>query len=166
MNSRIILSLAFVISFSIVSCKKELKPQDSADPADTTAVIAPAVVPEGQAMQTPPPPPPTQATQTVQAPVAKTAPGMNPPHGQPNHRCDIAVGAPLNSPPGKKPAAPQPPAVTPGKASVEKISTAPPSALSPALPAATATTTAPGMNPPHGQPNHRCDIAVGAPLPK
>jgi hypothetical protein len=32
----------------------------------------------------------------------KTAPGMNPPHGEPNHRCDIAVGAPLNS----KPAAP------------------------------------------------------------
>jgi hypothetical protein len=32
----------------------------------------------------------------------KTAPGMNPPHGEPGHRCDIAVGAPLNS----KPAAP------------------------------------------------------------
>ena len=27
----------------------------------------------------------------------QTAPGMNPPHGQPNHRCDIPVGAPLNS---------------------------------------------------------------------
>lgn len=25
---------------------------------------------------------------------------LNPPHGQPNHRCDIPVGAPLNSPPG------------------------------------------------------------------
>jgi hypothetical protein len=23
--------------------------------------------------------------------------GINPAHGQPNHRCDIAVGAPLNS---------------------------------------------------------------------
>ncbi len=31
---------------------------------------------------------------------ASTAPGMNPPHGQPGHRCDIAVGAPLDSPPG------------------------------------------------------------------
>ena len=34
------------------------------------------------------------------------APGMNPPHGQPNHRCDIAVGAPLDSPPGKQPTPP------------------------------------------------------------
>ena len=30
----------------------------------------------------------------------------------------------------------------------------------------TQTQTAPGMNPPHGQPGHRCDVAVGAPLPK
>ena len=30
----------------------------------------------------------------------------------------------------------------------------------------TVAPTAPGMNPPHGQPGHRCDIAVGAPLPK
>ena len=32
-----------------------------------------------------------------------TPPGMNPPHGQPKHRCDIAVGAPLNSPVAKSP---------------------------------------------------------------
>ncbi|WP_417360960.1 hypothetical protein [Galbibacter sp.] len=37
---------------------------------------------------TPPPPPP------VQQPIQNTA-GLNPPHGQPGHRCDIAVGAPL-----------------------------------------------------------------------
>jgi len=73
-----------------------------------------------------------------------TAPGMNPPHGQPSHRCDIPVGTPLNSPPRTGsttvPSQPNAPAPT------------------------TATATAPGMNPPHGQPNHRCDIAVGAPL--
>ena len=74
-----------------------------------------------------------------------TAPGMNPPHGQPNHRCDIAVGAPLDSPAGTGKAAP----VT----SQQNVPTQ-----------TTAPTTAPGMNPPHGQPNHRCDIAVGAPL--
>ena len=81
--------------------------------------------------------------------VANTAPGMNPPHGQPNHRCDIAVGAPLNSPVSKT-AAP----------AVQTTTTSIPT------PTATAakTVTAPGMNPPHGEPNHRCDIAVGAPL--
>jgi hypothetical protein len=30
----------------------------------------------------------------------------------------------------------------------------------------TTVATAPGMNPPHGQTGHRCDIAVGAALPK
>jgi hypothetical protein len=29
---------------------------------------------------------------------ASTVTGMNPQHGQAGHRCDIAVGAPLNSP--------------------------------------------------------------------
>lgn len=83
-----------------------------------------------------------QMVQVKQPAVQKTAPGMNPPHGQPNHRCDIAVGAPLNSPPG--PTATKPSPVT--------INAQPP------------VQTAPGMNPPHGQPNHRCDIAIGAPL--
>jgi hypothetical protein len=83
----------------------------------------------------------------VQTPVQPTAPGMNPPHGQPNHRCDIAVGAPLNSKPA--PAQATPAAVQPQVTMKEVPNT---------------TKTAPGMNPPHGEPNHRCDIAVGAPL--
>jgi hypothetical protein len=33
-----------------------------------------------------------------------TAPGMNPAHGQPGHRCDIPVGQPLNSQPAATPA--------------------------------------------------------------
>ncbi|HRI24479.1 MAG TPA: hypothetical protein PLZ45_07360 [Ferruginibacter sp.] len=73
-----------------------------------------------------------------------TAAGMNPPHGQPGHRCDIPVGAPLNSKP-------------PAPAQSTTISTAPAAS-------ATAQATAPGMNPPHGQPGHRCDIPVGSPL--
>jgi len=81
--------------------------------------------------------------------VAPTAPvstaGLNPAHGQPGHRCDIAVGAPLNSPAGT------------GMASSPKISatSASPSTVAPA---------AAGLNPAHGKPGHRCDIAVGAPL--
>ncbi len=82
---------------------------------------------------------------TQPAPATATAPGMNPPHGQPNHRCDIPVGAPLNSSSGQ-----QPMTVTPVKPDAPTQTTT--------------TTTVPGMNPPHGQPNHRCDIPVGAPL--
>lgn len=82
-----------------------------------------------------------------------TAPGMNPPHGQPNHRCDIAVGVPLHSPAGM------------GKSTSPVVSgqNIPLNTAASQIPAAT-TPTATGMNPPHGQPNHRCDIGVGVPL--
>lgn len=68
-----------------------------------------------------------------------SAAGLNPEHGKPGHRCDIPVGAPLNS--------------KPGQAQPQVVSTP-----APATPVKT------GMNPQHGQPGHRCDIAVGAPL--
>lgn len=98
-------------------------------------------------IQTLPAPTTTPATTvSTNTTTATTAPGMNPPHGQPGHRCDIAVGAPLNSPPGKAVTAPATQPV------VTSTTTTPP------------VKTAPGMNPPHGQPGHRCDIAVGAPL--
>ncbi|MBL7702639.1 MAG: hypothetical protein JNM14_10325 [Ferruginibacter sp.] len=94
-------------------------------------------------------PNPQMITQTATAQAA-TAPGMNPPHGQPGHRCDISVGAPLNSKPAP-PATAQPTTVN-----------AQPQVTMKEVP--TTTKTAPGMNPPHGEPGHRCDIAVGAPL--
>ena len=84
----------------------------------------------------------------VQTPVQPTAPGMNPPHGQPNHRCDIAVGAPLNS--------------KPVPAQTQVTTAAQPQVTMKEIP--NTQKTLPGMNPPHGEPGHRCDIAVGAPL--
>ena len=87
-------------------------------------------------------------TTTTAQPAVATA-GTNPAHGQPGHRCDIPVGAPLNSPPAQQPAAVQTKAVEGAK--VTQVVTPP-------------VKTAPGMNPPHGEPGHRCDIAVGAPL--
>ena len=99
---------------------------------------------------------PTNTTAT-NAPIVATAKGMNPPHGQAGHRCDIPVGAPLNSPA----ASAQP---------NSKVTTTPQMTVTPTTPAtATTTPTTPtpeGMNPPHGQEGHRCDIAVGAALPK
>lgn len=80
----------------------------------------------------------------------------NPAHGQPGHRCDIAVGAPLNSPAN----APAQPSVTPS------ITTAPASKIT--APPTTPLSTDPNakLNPAHGQPGHDCSIAVGAPLKK
>lgn len=81
---------------------------------------------------------------------------VNPAHGQPGHRCDIAVGAPLNSAPATTQAA-----VSPAQQPVVQQIKTPP-VVQQAQPVV--QKTAPGMNPPHGQPGHRCDIAVGAPL--
>lgn len=94
---------------------------------------------------------------------AVTAPGINPPHGQPGHRCDIPVGQPLNS----KPQQPdQTPSATPNQAQTIQID---PNSLKPGKFSvengkAKNTKTAKGMNPPHGEPGHRCDIPVGQPL--
>lgn len=80
---------------------------------------------------------------------------LNPAHGEPGHRCDIAVGAPLNGEPA-------PAAATEAQKS-PLIQTEAPAGATP-LPTTTAQPVAEGMNPAHGQPGHRCDIAVGAPL--
>lgn len=114
---------------------------------------------------------PGQTAATIAQPVV-TAKGMNPAHGQPGHRCDIAVGAPLNSPPGNasKPApiaktttisssTAQPGVVSSNGATITTTNNTPPTTVSPVV-------TAPGMNPPHGQEGHDCAVAVGAPLPK
>jgi hypothetical protein len=87
---------------------------------------------------------------------ASTSTALNPAHGQPGHRCDIAVGAPLNSPAAQ----PAPtPAITPIQATP-----APATPANELLPRKATTNSAAGLNPAHGQPGHRCDIAVGAPL--
>jgi hypothetical protein len=69
---------------------------------------------------------------------------LNPAHGQPGHRCDIAVGAPLSS------------------GNFRSISSPVPTVQLPASPVS--GVAKPVLNPVHGQPGHRCDIAVGAPL--
>ena len=82
----------------------------------------------------------------------KTAPGMNPPHGEPGHRCDIPVGQPLNSKPA---AAPQ--AVAQNNVQVQN-----PQPIQAPQPAPTGPK--PATNPAHGEPWHDCGKAVGAPL--
>jgi hypothetical protein len=96
-----------------------------------------------------------QPTVTTNAPIAQNVSSsgekLNPAHGQPNHRCDIAVGAPLSSKPTQNIAAAAKPQVN--------VSQAPVTTQVPIL-----NEKGKRLNPAHGQPNHRCDIAVGAPL--
>lgn len=93
---------------------------------------------------------------STSAPVTQTAPGMNPPHGQPGHKCELAVGAPLNSKPTTT-------SVTPPPIKTEMTSAQP--ASTPVQVAAPVTNAAgKRLNPAHGQPGHDCSIAVGQPL--
>lgn len=83
---------------------------------------------------------------SVPSNVAKNSLAINPEHGQPGHRCDIAVGAPLNSP-----AQQAQPAVGPAQPATNVLTN-------------TNTSGAVTLNPPHGQPGHDCAIPVGQPL--
>ena len=109
---------------------------------------------------------PTQNVDTLQKPVltntlvvppttTNTAVGLNPAHGQPGHRCDISVGAPLNSKPTVQPN----PTTSNTTVPNTKVPTPSQININPQVQAVAA-----GMNPAHGQPGHRCDISVGAPL--
>lgn len=98
----------------------------------------------------------TPITITPQTTATTVASGLNPEHGKPGHRCDIAVGAPLNSPKQATPAINTTPTQT---MAPSIVNTSPQINTTPAK-----QTVAPGMNPAHGEPGHRCDIAVGAPL--
>ncbi|MFD2245018.1 hypothetical protein [Pontibacter ruber] len=84
---------------------------------------------------------------TVTQPTGQGTPAgnvaLNPAHGQPGHRCDIEVGAPLN---------------LPARPNLNPPTTVAPSTSQPQV--------APGTNPPHGYPGHDCSVAVGAPLNK
>jgi hypothetical protein len=66
---------------------------------------------------------------------------VNPAHGLPGHRCDLPVGAPLNS----------------ATANQTPVSELPSTSVSPIR-----VDQKPDVNPPHGEPYHDCSIPVGA----
>lgn len=153
------LTLLFASSIVLTSCKKETEAQNSATPTNVVPFteVGNQMKNEAIANQAQQPTNKINSTNVMPTTTASVADGKNPAHGQPSHRCDIPVGAPLNSPPATttpKPAVQQ---------QTQSISTP---IQVPAAPAVSITPTPEGMNPPHGQTNHRCDIAVGAPLPK
>lgn len=129
----------------------------STNPQTTNTVATPAATPVTI-------PAPTVATTpgastTISA--ATTNSALNPEHGKPGHRCDIAVGAPLNSKPTT-------PATTTPATTTTPVNISTPVVTQNNSPlttnSKTTASTAAGMNPEHGKPGHRCDIAVGAPL--
>jgi len=161
MQKSIIFHLILILFLSI-SCKND-SADSNPDVTPVEGLIDSASAAAAITLPAPPlglstPPVPKQSMPTMPAPVVSKTTGqqgpLNPPHGQPGHRCDIPEGSPLNSAP--KAATPSP---APAKqAPVQQVVTAP--VTQPAAASGTAK-----MNPAHGEPGHRCDIAVGAPLP-
>lgn len=86
----------------------------------------------------------TSSDPLLQTPATSTL-ALNPPHGEPGHDCNIAVGSPLN---GAANSMNSPLPVMP--ASVNPVSNP--------------TTNRVRLNPPHGEPGHDCNIQVGQPL--
>lgn len=82
---------------------------------------------------------------------------LNPEHGQPGHRCDIPVGAPLNGGTQTAPAATAPPQNLPAG---PRVQNAPAAGNAP-----TQISSQVKLNPPHGEPGHDCAVPVGQPLP-
>ncbi|MDH6251841.1 hypothetical protein M2347_001568 [Chryseobacterium sp. H1D6B] len=142
------------ISLFTVSCKKDERPTYIKEEAGVQSPSAAVNSAPQTSLMSQPGMQPIQNTAT-----AITAPGMNPPHGDPGHRCDIPVGQPLNNQPAQASPAINTPStaiqidpnsVSPGKIMIDNNGKQ--------------VKTAPGMNPPHGEPGHRCDIQVGQPL--
>lgn len=169
-----IIPILAVSATVLISCQKE-KPSEKITndaPVETVTETAPAQAAEA-----------TPALIQNGTPTANTqsvAPGMNPAHGQPGHRCDIAVGAPLtgNPPAAKTTVTPTQTTttqgnnqfqVTPGSATVTKTVIPNSNPTVTTTPTPIVQTTEPGMqgkpNPAHGQPGHRCDVPTGQPLP-
>ena len=153
------LFLFFVIGMSLMACNNSKPEQDltiaplKSSTTDTT--INATSTTETLPQQMPAIPNNTvgtaQTNMPQSVPTGTTAAGMNPEHGKPGHKCEIAVGAPLNSAPVKTAIAPA-------------TITQPTTISQPAITQPAKTITAKGMNPAHGEPGHRCDISVGAPL--
>ena len=186
MKSKSILFFLLGSSLFFTSCKKtEEAPASTEQKTETTASETPAANDVSTITTTPAPA--AAATQT--ATPAGQPPKLNPPHGQPYHRCEIAVGAPLDGSAPAQGATPAPAQQNAPKSffktvqteqqanPTQPVATAPAPAkqvtptqqvkpaATPAPTTANATGPKPKNNPAHGQPHHRCDIKVGDPLP-
>lgn len=118
----IVLSALFIL---VISCREDAKKESAEKPATTVTT------------------PPTQTKSNT--PASTQAIAKNPAHGQPGHRCDIPIGAPLNSPPAN-------------------TNSGSPVITNSGSPVINSGNANPKVNPPHGQPGHRCDVKVGDPL--
>lgn len=151
-----ILTSALLISLLVVSCKKEETEPETTDTTTESNIIIPVA-----SAETPTSAQEVQATEPNMMMQNNNAGAINPAHGQPGHRCEIPVGAPLSTAP-KEANVSKPVPTNTAPVNVPQLGATNANA---AQNANANQVTPPGMNPPHGQPGHTCSVAVGAPLP-
>ena len=101
---KILSTLLAAALFAFASCTSDKAADANATTNTETTTAAPAVNTPATGTSEMPAADPNAQMQTIQPaqqPAASGDVAMNPAHGQPNHRCDIPVGAPLNSPPSQ-----------------------------------------------------------------
>lgn len=160
---------AAILTVTVLNACQNPEEENTATTPDTaSAPAASNPIPDSQNLVSPtptqpivPPPPPTPVLENTPPPVpiAGASPKVNPAHGLPGHRCDLQVGAPLPQA-GSVSATQVVPAAPSGQAgpTVQSIVAPPPPNTGSPI------SGSKKVNPAHGQPGHRCDIAVGAPL--
>ena len=90
----LLFALVAVLSVFVIGCNSSETSTESTTDTNTTTA-APTETPAAPAEVTPPADP-VQIEATPSTTIAPTGDAkLNPPHGEPGHRCDIAVGAPL-----------------------------------------------------------------------
>lgn len=140
----------FLAALVLVACNKK---EETAE-VEVTQTASPSAIEAATASASAPLTYTTSPAQ--QAPAAGVK--LNPPHGEPGHLCEIAVGAPLPAdgvvPPPAEVAPARPTPINPGATSI----------INQPLNTVVNTGPKPKFNPPHGQPWHTCDLEVGAPL--
>lgn len=181
-KKNILVLMVLIVSGTIVSCspsQKESKPEQMQEQIQALKTISEPVIPatitpvqeieQVEAVQTGEMSIEENSTNITSTPATNTTPPeLNPPHGEPFHRCDIPVGSPLIAAASTTTTTANPnPTVqqsnfTPTIENAARLSN---SSRNNATASTLANSTPPKLNPPHGQPFHRCDIAVGSPLP-
>ena len=149
--------LLFGAATILLSCEATQKKDANATTGSgevTTANSPSATAPEAQQISGEP----------IVAAETGTRPTLNPAHGEPYHRCDIEVGAPLNSAPASQNAVPPVAQQAPASGGFNTNPISPSGAPAPSVSSSAAVGPKPALNPAHGEPHHRCDLQVGAPL--
>ncbi len=159
-------AVSSLLLLSLTACKDTGKEPsnitiDGASTEQPASTSTPATAEEATPAQNTTTPVASTPATTNQAAAASGK--LNPAHGQPGHRCDIPVGTPLDAPAGGGIQASATPAPAPSSQGQPFLVND--QAKGRIMQEQGQTASSGKINPPHGQPGHRCDIQVGQPLP-